>query len=49
MKTLAYAVVLNKKLCNDLNAMLVVGRRGVVSRTLEDKNDFFEGRGNMLL
>jgi len=49
MKTMAYTVVMNNKLYNDLNAMLGIGRRGVVGRTLQDKNDFYEGRGNILL
>jgi len=49
MKTMAYAVVLNNKLYNYLNAMLGTGRRCVVDRTLGDKNDFYEGRGNILL
>jgi len=46
---MAYAVVLNNKLYNYLNAMLGTGRRCVVDRTLGDKNDFYEGRGNILL
>jgi len=49
MNTMSYAVTLNNKLYNDLNAMLGIGRRGVVGRSLEDKNDFYEGQGNILL